>query len=654
MLKEMEKENEKKCQEQKIQESSIRKEVILKKNKAVINKMLNSTLVILLFIIILTLKTMLFYKTTMFTDIRIPLMLVGKTVIFVCAVFYILFLLKNRWRFIIGMVINLLVSILLFTDELYYSYSNSVVSVAQISNLQYAGEISKTLPYLIRPLQVLYFIDFIIIAVAIISKYIIINKRVKEKIFVNIGCLVALTILIPITVKIALQDTAQYQYNKKMQIEKGTIYAYHLLDIDHNINLKKNSKYKTKEALMVDYEELKKQYDNQYTYNYNLNGVAKDKNVIILQLESVQQFVAFKKINGQEITPNLNKFLSQNINFTNMYAQSYTTTADSEFSVVNSVYPMENGMSFAQYYTNSYDDIFGIFKEAGYTTTFIHGNYGEFWNRKNVYGNMQVDNLIFDDVFPEETERISEYISDEEVYKYIVNEMKEYDDKYFVNIVAASSHTGFGLDGIEDRENKVKIDVGEYKNTLFGRYLEAMNYADYAFGIFVEELKQANLYDDTLILVYGDHYGVSTTNEEMIDFLAKCNHQYYNHTELELNFVNVLCGMHIPEGRKKKIETPVSKIDIKPTLTELCGLEDGFSFGVSMFKDKEFVCLNNEMIITDKYCYDGEWHYISTGETIDVSSLDLEEQRKLNEYYNYMKRELDMSVSISVNNLLKD
>lgn len=625
---------------------------ILAKIKTLTNKTFNSTLVILVFIVITTLKTIMFYKHTLFLDVPIQLELIIKTIIFVSSLFYILFILKNRWRFSVGCVISFLVSILLFADELYYSYSSSVISIAQISNLQYTGEISKTLPYLLKPMQLLYFIDFIIIAIMLNAKYLVIYKKKKEQIFVNIACLIVITIVVPSTIKVALLDISEHQFNKRRQIEKGTIYAYHLLDIEHNINLKRNSKYKTKEELMIDYNELKSEYDNKYSYFYDARGIAKDKNVIVLQLEAIQQFVAFKKINGQEITPNLNEFLRENINFTNMYAQSYTTTADSEFSAMNSIYPMENGMSFAQYYSNTYDDIFGIFKQADYTTTFIHGNEGTFWNRQNVYSNMSVDNIIFDDAFPEGTERINEYIADEEVYKYIVEQMKQYDGKYFVNIVAASSHTGFGLDGIQNREQKVNVDVGQYTGTLFGRYLEAVNYADYAFGILIDELKKADLYDDTVILIYGDHYGVSSTNEEMMDFLKKCDHEY-NNVELQINFANVLCGMHIPGVSKKKIDTPVSKIDIKPTLTEICGLEEGFAFGVSMFKDKEFVCLNNEVIITDKYCYDGDWHLIETGELLDVSSLELEEQNKLNQYYNYMRRELDMSVSLSVNNLLK-
>ena len=68
-----------------------------------------------------------------------------------------------------------------------------------------------------------------------------------------------------------------------------------------------------------------------------------------------------KEINGKEITPNLNKFINENIEISNMFMQSYSSTADSEFSATTSLYPMENGMSYSRYYTNAYDDIFTMF-----------------------------------------------------------------------------------------------------------------------------------------------------------------------------------------------------------------------------------------------------------------------------------------------------
>jgi phosphoglycerol transferase MdoB-like AlkP superfamily enzyme len=382
--------------------------------------------------------------------------------------------------------------------------------------------------------------------------------------------------------------------------------------------------------------------------------VSENKNVIVLQLESIQEFVAYKTINGKEITPNLNKFLEENIEFTNMHMQSYSTTADSEHSIISSLYPMENGMSFSRYYTNKYNDIFKIFNSKNYYTSYMHGNYASFWNRGNVYGRMNLNSLVFKDSFEDVSENINGDLSDELFYKQAVQKLKESETPFFTYLVSASSHTPFTLEGIENKYSKVNIDVGEYKDTYFGNYLEAANYADYAFGIFLDNLKQEGLYDDTAILIFGDHNGLNMYNDEMIDFLKK-NNSNLTDVDLKLNYTRVLCGMKIPGVDKNiVIEKMVNKLDVKPTLAYLCNIEDGFSLGTNMFASKDFVCLNNERILAKDYYYDEVWYNIKSGEKIDEDNLSSEEKEKLENYYNYMKKELDLSSSISINNLLKD
>ena len=383
----------------------------------------------------------------------------------------------------------------------------------------------------------------------------------------------------------------------------------------------------------------------------NLKGILQDKNVIILQLESTQEFVINKEINGKQITPNLNKFLSENIKFTNMHMQSYSTTADSEHSTITSLYPMENGMSFSKYYTNTYDDLFKIFKNSNYYTSYMHGNYPYFWNRGNVYGRLKLDDLSLKEQFSDLSENINGDLSDELLYKQAVQKIKQFKTPYISYIVTASSHTPYTLEGLQDR-SKITIDVGKYKDTYFGDYLEAVNYADYAFGVFIDELKKEGLYDDTAILVFGDHNGINMYNEEMIDFLNYIDKDLTD-VDLKLNYTRVACGMKIPGIKNIKIDKPVNKLDIKPTLAYLCNVQDGISLGTNMFGRKDFVSLNNERIIANDYYYDEEWYNRKTGEQINMETIDQNTKQMLNKYYENMKTELDISNSISINNLLK-
>ena len=179
-----------------------------------------------------------------------------------------------------------------------------------------------------------------------------------------------------------------------------------------------------------------------------------------------------------------------------------------------------------------------------------------------------------------------------------------------------------------------------------------MNYADYAFGVWIESLKEAELYEDMAILVFGDHNGLNMYNEELMDFLG------YKDLEeakipLKLNYTRVVCGLKIPTIEKMKIEKPINKLDIKPTLAYLCNLQDTFSLGSNIFTKKDFICLNNERIITNDYYYDENWYDRKTGKELNFNNLDEETKKLLSEYEQNMKLELAISQSVSIHNLLK-
>ena len=359
-------------------------------------------------------------------------------------------------------VVDILLSILLFADNVYHTYSSSVLSISQFTNLQYGEEIMGAIPMLVEPNQILYFIDIIVGLVLLCTKFLVIKK--KEKLGLK-GKVIKVVVGIIVTIAFFeidgtfLEKAKQAPYNKDFQIQKSTIYGYHIYDIANTVNIKGQAKYATKEEMLNVYEELRDKYDTKYSdTNFDLQGIASGKNVIILQLESIQDFVINKEINGKEITPNLNKFFNENIQISNMFMQSYSSTADSEFSTVTSLYPMENGMSYSKYYASTYDNIFTMFKNEGYTTSYMHGNYGYFWNRENVYKSFGVDNIELKDKFSDISENIMSYLSDELLYRQAVEKLKNYDSPFFSYIVSASSHVIFTLEGLQDR-SKVNIKI---------------------------------------------------------------------------------------------------------------------------------------------------------------------------------------------------
>ena len=615
---------------------------------------------VFIFIVIL-LKTMVFsFDTVFYKNGGIWPWYIRQTSFFIMIMVATMLLFrKSRWRFVCGVILNFLISLLLFADELYFEYASNIISVMQAGNVQYKDEILAAIPSLLKVRQILYFIDFPIIAFCLITKKVKVEKIKDFKlkpIIIMSGVIVILCTYYHFIPE-SLELVTGFIYNKKNSVRYGTIYGFHYVDVKNAILHNDNVKYDTYGKMIKEYNKFKEKQKEENPENTNYIGIAEGKNVIILQLESVQNFVTNKTINGKEITPNLNKFLKENIKINNMHATSYTTTADSEHSVITSLYPLENGEAFAKYYGNTYDSIFELFKEKGYYTMYAHGNYSYFWNRGNVTSKLPIDEKTFLEDFKDQSELIRTYLSDELLYKQTIDlfekAVQENEGPVMYDIIAASSHKPFELAGIKDKAKKVSIDIGDLAGTELGNYLEAVNYADYAFGIFIDLLKEKGLYDDTVIVVFGDHYGMQMYDENLIEYLGYDKNEY-NDARMQFEFSNVLAGMRIPGVENIVLEEAVSKSDIKPTLSQICGLKDTFSMGVSMFDRNSYAAINNGKVITKNYYYDGtEWFKLSDGTNVDMNSLSEEEKEKLKNYSNEALYEIDISNSVVVKNLLQ-
>ncbi|WDU84411.1 LTA synthase family protein [Caloramator sp. Dgby_cultured_2] len=107
---------------------------------------------------------------------------------------------------------------------------------------------------------------------------------------------------------------------------------------------------------------------------------------MVVQLEAFQGFVLERKINGQELTPNLNKLAKDSLVFENYYYQTaWGGTSDAEFLSNVSLLPARDGSVYYQYAGNKYDALPKELKGIGYFTAVMHANRPGFWNRTNMY-----------------------------------------------------------------------------------------------------------------------------------------------------------------------------------------------------------------------------------------------------------------------------
>ena len=217
------------------------------KNKEIINKILNSIGFAVFIGILLFCKTLLFYYSTIVVGDTLEAETIVGTICFIIIIICFLGVLPNRLRIITSIIMDFIISLLLFGDHIYYIFSNSVLSIAQISNLQYGEEITKTLPMVIQIKQILYFLDIFIILGVLFKRTLKIEKKKENTKNQIIGKILIGSVGIFIFIFIAItyiKMGTELSYNKDLQIRKSTIYGYHISDIANNITMKKRTKYK--------------------------------------------------------------------------------------------------------------------------------------------------------------------------------------------------------------------------------------------------------------------------------------------------------------------------------------------------------------------------------------------------------------------------
>lgn len=320
-------------------------------------------------------------------------------------------------------------------------------------------------------------------------------------------------------------------------------------------------------------------------------GIAKGRNVITVQVEALQNFVIGAYYNGQEITPNLNAMIAgDTLYFDHYYYQiGGGNTADAEFAVNNSLYAPDTEAAYAKYPDNDYYSMATLLKENGYAyAAAFHGYLRNFWYRDIAYPGQGYDEYLSgSDYYLEPDEVAGMGVSDGEFFVRAVDYMEKQkeiygDDPFYAFLITLSSHYAFELD---ERFYTLTL-APEDEGTLYGNYLQSIHYVDTAFGMFIDALKEAGLYDNSIITIYGDHFGLPVYKWECKAFLT----QFLGHEYTYADHFNVPLIMHIPgSGVTETISKTGGHIDVMPTLLSLLGLENtkGIMFGQNLLGDSD-------------------------------------------------------------------
>lgn len=307
-------------------------------------------------------------------------------------------------------------------------------------------------------------------------------------------------------------------------------------------------------------------------------GTARDKNIIVIQLESTENFVVGLSIDGQEITPNLNRLIKESLYFPHFYAQiGQGNTSDAEFVTNTSIYPKARGAISTDYIGVEYPSLPRFLQSNGYTTLTFHPNKLTFWRRDNLYPGLGFDSY-FDKSFYQDEDPVGPWGSSDEILFQkaipIFQDLKIQEQKFYASLITLSSHHPYIIP-----EAKIKLELPPgLQKTFIGNYLSAINYEDFALGLFIQELKDLGLWDSTMIVIFGDHYGIpkhdETRNQDFFTSVLGRKHD-------SLDALNVPLVIRVPGVKPKVIESVGGQIDILPTIANLLGLylDDYLIFG---------------------------------------------------------------------------
>ena len=522
-------------------------------------------------------------------------------------------------------------SVIMFADTMYYNYYNQTVSVAQIWQVSNVAKVPSSFVATLIPASFLIILD-----IPFIYYYFrkIAMEDKAEKYKTNIFKKFRLTKwMIPVIILFLAINPVDSMFVKK--INSVEFFSNHIRDIIDVYSAKINAKE------VPVHEVLKVVEDNTVkTAEHRLKGIAKGKNVIIVQLEAFQNFVIGREYNHQVITPNLNKLLEKDtLYFDNYYSTvGKGNTADAEFTSLNSLYPVMDGECYRLYQDKTYNGLPWILKDQGYSTVAFHGYNGDFWNRRSAYTKQGIDDFYaIEDL--EQDDIVGLGISDKSLFHQAVSKLKERSKPFFSLMVTLSSHHPYNID-----ESLWGLEIlPEDEGTKFAQYLQSVHYTDEAIGEFIQELKEEGLYDDTVIVFYGDHHGLNCTMDDNDKIVGRYLGRTYNYDEM----MNVPLLIHVPDSRvTETISTLGGQIDLLPTMANLMDLDiaqpyvlgqdlvnakDGFAAFTAYIFEGSFVSNDAFFNISREGVFEGsEAWKIRTDEKVDIENYHSLYERAIN------------------------
>jgi lipoteichoic acid synthase len=552
---------------------------------------------------------------------------------------------KGKKRNYIAIGIDILLTIVLIGNAMFYGFFNDFVTLPVLTQTTNFGSLGSSVKELLDWRIPAVFLDVFVLFYLVMKKPGLasigrVSRPTKSLYF--------LTSVAVFMVNLGLAEVQRPElltrsFDRVMLVKNLGLYFHQMYDV--GLQAKATSQKAFADSSKLSETENYVKANN--IPNSEMFGKAKGKNVIVVSLESTQTFLMNATVNGQEVTPFLNQFAKESYYFDNFFHQTgQGKTSDAEFIIDNSLYPLDRGAVYFTHANNEYVATPEILRQHGYYTAVFHANNATFWNRNMMYPSLGYDRYFNElDYNVTSDNKISWGLKDEDFFKQSVEKLKELPQPFYTRFITLTNHFPFKYD-----DSMKMVEPFNSGDGTFDRYFVTARYQDEALKQFIEELKAAGLYDNSIIVFYGDHYGISENhNAAMAQFLGKDEITQFDH----INLQRTPLFIHIPGQTKgETISKVAGQIDVKPTILSLLGIDtsNDIEFGHDLFSPdrKEFVVMRDGSFVTDKYIYSNNTFYSrATGEEVDVPK---EEAQPLIEK---AQSELNMSDRIIEGDLLR-
>lgn len=556
-----------------------------------------------------------------------------------------------------------LASILLFSNTVYYREFTDFLTVNTIlGSGKVASGLGESAVRLFRPYDILYVIDLVILPI-LLHKNII--KRQEKPVRARMALAMTTFSIMCFAGNLFLAEADRPElltrtFSRDYLVKYLGVTAFTAYD---GIQTYKTNQVRA-EASPNDMKEVTNYTKEHYAKpNDEMFGLAKGKNVIYIHLESLQQFVIdykLKDANGQEhtVTPFLNSLFhdQSTFSFDNFFHQVKAgKTSDAETLMDNSLFGLNQGSLFTQFGgKNTFNAAPAILnQEAGYTSAAFHGNAGTFWNRNETYKHFGYDYFIDSAYYDVNEQNSFQYgLHDKPFFQQSVKYLEHLQQPFYSKFIAVSNHYPYS----KFEGDEAGFPMANTSDETINGYFATANYLDRAVEEFFNYLKASGLYDNSVIVLYGDHYGISNSrNDDLAPLLGKSSDTWTNFDNAQMQRVPYM--IHIPGQSKGGINhTYGGEVDAMPTLMHLLGVDtsDKIQLGQDLFSpdNKQIVSFRDGDFVTPEYTfYSGSLYDNATGQEISEPSEEL--QQKVNATKDAVSKQLAISDKINNGDLLR-